>query len=144
MDRLLDQHPRERRALVQRHRRHACTCSACWSSAFALRDRRVTAGAHARRDSLGWLGIVRLGLVQTALGAVVVLATSTLNRVMVVEYALPAIVPGALVALHYAVQMLRPRLGHGSDVGGRRTPLDRRRHGAARARRRRCARVATA
>ncbi len=71
---------------------------------------------------LGWLGIVRLGLVQTALGAVVVLTTSTLNRVMVVELALPAMLPGVLVALHYAIQMLRPRLGHGSDVGGRRTP----------------------
>jgi BCD family chlorophyll transporter-like MFS transporter len=51
-----------------------------------------------------------------------VLTTSTLNRVMVVELALPAMLPGALVALHYAVQVLRPRLGHGSDVGGRRTP----------------------
>ena len=71
---------------------------------------------------LGWLGIVRLGLVQTALGAIVVLTTSTLNRIMVVELALPAMIPGALVALHYAVQLLRPRLGHGSDVGGRRTP----------------------
>ncbi|MFZ4807146.1 MAG: BCD family MFS transporter [Hyphomicrobiaceae bacterium] len=72
--------------------------------------------------TLGWLGIVRLGLVQTALGAVVVLTTSTLNRVMVVELALPAMLPGLLVALHYAVQMTRPRWGHGSDVGGRRTP----------------------
>jgi BCD family chlorophyll transporter-like MFS transporter len=27
-----------------------------------------------------------------------------------------------LVALHYAMQMLRPRMGHGSDSGGRRTP----------------------
>ncbi|MBU8542863.1 MULTISPECIES: BCD family MFS transporter [Roseomonadaceae] len=71
---------------------------------------------------LGWLGIVRLGLVQTALGAVVVLTTAALNRVMVVEHALPASLPGVLVALHYAVQMLRPRLGHGSDQGGRRTP----------------------
>ncbi len=71
---------------------------------------------------LGWFGIVRLGLVQTALGAVVVLTTSTLNRVMVVELALPAMLPGALVAFHYAVQILRPRLGYGSDVGGRRTP----------------------
>ncbi|MDR7036332.1 BCD family chlorophyll transporter-like MFS transporter [Methylobacterium sp. BE186] len=69
-----------------------------------------------------WAQIARLGLVQTALGAVVVLMTSTINRVMVVELALPAIVPGALVALHYAVQVLRPRWGYGSDVGGRRTP----------------------
>jgi BCD family chlorophyll transporter-like MFS transporter len=76
-------------------------------------------GAAAR---LGWVGIVRLGLVQTALGSIVALTTSTMNRVMVVELALPAMLPGALVALHYAVQMLRPRLGYGSDVGGRRTP----------------------
>jgi BCD family chlorophyll transporter-like MFS transporter len=72
--------------------------------------------------ALGWTGIVRLGLVQAALGAVVVIVTSTLNRVMVVEYALPALLPGALVALHYAVQMIRPRFGHASDRGGRRTP----------------------
>ena len=56
------------------------------------------------------------------LGAVVVLTTSTLNRVMVVELALPALLPGLLVALHYAVQITRPRMGFGSDVGSRRTP----------------------
>jgi len=71
---------------------------------------------------LGWLGILRLGLVQTALGAIVLIVTSSMNRVMVVELALPAMVPGALVALHYAVQLLRPRLGYGADRGGRRTP----------------------
>ncbi len=71
---------------------------------------------------LSWAGILRLGLVQSALGAIVVLTTSTLNRVMVVELALPAMLPGALVAFHYAVQVLRPRWGYGSDVGGRRTP----------------------
>ncbi len=71
---------------------------------------------------LGWFGIVRLGLVQAAIGAMVVLVTSTMNRVMVVEYRLPAMVPGALVALHYIVQVVRPRLGFGSDMGRRRTP----------------------
>jgi BCD family chlorophyll transporter-like MFS transporter len=72
--------------------------------------------------TIGWFGIVRLGLVQTALGAIVVLTTSTMNRVMVVELALPAMLPGILVALHHLVQMSRPRFGYGSDVGGRRTP----------------------
>ncbi|MEM8573858.1 MAG: BCD family MFS transporter [Pseudomonadota bacterium] len=72
--------------------------------------------------TLSWLGIIRLGLVQTALGAIVVLTTSTMNRVMVVELALPAMLPGALVTLHYAIQILRPRFGYGSDQGGRRTP----------------------
>jgi BCD family chlorophyll transporter-like MFS transporter len=51
----------------------------------------------------------------------VVLATSTMNRIMVVELAMPAVLPGMLVALHYLVQMARPRFGHGSDVGGRLT-----------------------
>ena len=72
--------------------------------------------------SLTWLGVVRLGLVQTSLGAVVVLMTSTINRVMVVELALPAFVPGLLVASHYAIQLLRPAWGYRADVGGQRTP----------------------
>ena len=74
------------------------------------------------REHLGWPGIVRLGLVQAALGSVVVLTTSTLNRVMAVELALPVALPAALVAWHYAVQLSRPRWGHGSDMGRRRTP----------------------
>ena len=69
-----------------------------------------------------WAGIARFGLVQAALGAIVVLTTSTINRVMIVELALPAIVPGLLVTWHYALQVLRPSWGHGSDKGGRRTP----------------------
>jgi len=64
---------------------------------------------------LSWLQIVRLGLVQASLGSIVVLTTSLLNRVMVIELALPAILPGALVALHYLVQLIRPRMGFGSD-----------------------------
>jgi BCD family chlorophyll transporter-like MFS transporter len=71
---------------------------------------------------LGWGGIVRLGLVQSALGAVVALTTSTLNRVMVVEAAMPAVLPAAFVAWHYVIQLSRPRWGYGSDMGHRRTP----------------------
>jgi len=76
----------------------------------------------AAAPTLSWIGIVRLGLVQTALGAIVVLTTATLNRVMVVELGLAAMLPGALVALHYGIQITRPRMGYGSDVAGRRTP----------------------
>ncbi len=75
------------------------------------------------RNALGWLGIARLGLVQSAIGAMVVLVTSTLNRVMVVEMALPASLPAALIAWHYLVQISRPRWGHGSDRGRGRTAL---------------------
>lgn len=76
----------------------------------------------AQAKPLGWFGIVRLGMVQFAIGAIVMLATSLLNRLMVVEYALAAAVPAGLVAWHYAVQLSRPLWGHGSDRGRRRTP----------------------
>ena len=67
----------------------------------------------------GWLSVVRLGVVQACLGGLIVLITATMNRVMVVELQLPAMVPGALVALHYAVQLwLRPRMGHFADQHG--------------------------
>lgn len=78
--------------------------------------------ARSASPFLGWLGIFRLGLVQASIGALVVVTTSMLNRIQVVELALPAVLPGILVAIHYFVQVLRPRFGYGSDVGGRRTP----------------------
>jgi BCD family chlorophyll transporter-like MFS transporter len=71
--------------------------------------------------TLGWASIARLGLVQMALGSIVVLTTSTLNRLMVVELALPAVLPGLLVALHYGIQITRPNWGFMSDAGGHRT-----------------------
>lgn len=71
--------------------------------------------------TLGWLSIVRLGLVQMALGSIVVLTTSTLNRLMVVELSLAAVLPGLLVALHYGIQITRPNWGFLSDTGGHRT-----------------------
>ncbi len=73
-------------------------------------------------SEFGWPQILRLGLVQACLGAVVVVTTSTLNRVMVVELAMPALLPGFLVAWHYGVQMVRPRMGFGADQGRRNTP----------------------
>lgn len=71
--------------------------------------------------TLSWFQIVRLGFVQMALGAIVVLTTSTLNRLMVVEFSLPAVLPGVLVGLHYGIQLSRPRWGFTSDTGGART-----------------------
>jgi len=73
-------------------------------------------------STFGWISIVRLGFVQAAIGAIVVMTTSTLNRIMVVELALPASLPGLLVAIHYFVQVIRPRMGFESDIGGKRTP----------------------
>ena len=83
--------------------------------------------------SLGWLRrSLRLGLVQTGLGAIVVLTTSTLNRVMVVELALPAMLPGACSSRRCitpcrccarAVLVTAPISAAGGDA------VDRRRHG---------------
>ncbi|MFW5634831.1 MAG: MFS transporter, partial [Erythrobacter sp.] len=70
---------------------------------------------------LGWFGIVRIGLVQAAIGALVMMATTVLNRLMVVEFGLAAAIPAGLVAWHYAVQLGRPIWGHGSDRGQSRT-----------------------
>jgi BCD family chlorophyll transporter-like MFS transporter len=78
--------------------------------------------ADMKSATLNWPTIVRLGLVQSALGGIVALSTSTLNRVMVVEEALPATLPAAFVAWHYVIQLSRPHWGYGSDMGNRRTP----------------------
>lgn len=82
----------------------------------------ITGGnSVALTSGLSWLSIVRLGLVQAALGAIVVLTTTTLNRVMIVELGLAAVIPGLLVGLHYGVQITRPVWGHKSDTGRSRT-----------------------
>jgi BCD family chlorophyll transporter-like MFS transporter len=78
--------------------------------------------ARAAEAGFGWLGIARIGLVQAAIGALVMLATTVLNRIMVVELSLAAAIPAGLVAWHYGVQLARPLWGHGSDKGARRTP----------------------
>ncbi|MEL6920592.1 MAG: BCD family MFS transporter [Pseudomonadota bacterium] len=72
-------------------------------------------------SGLSWLAIARLGLVQVSLGSIVVLTTSIMNRILVVEVGLLATVPGVLVGLHYAIQIGRPLWGHAADVGGNRT-----------------------
>ena len=76
---------------------------------------------------LSWLGIFRLGLVQSMLGAVVVLTTSTLNRVMVVEMGVPAWLVSVMVSLPLLFAPLRALIGHRSDqhrsyLGWRRVP----------------------
>ncbi|MEM6733585.1 MAG: PucC family protein, partial [Myxococcota bacterium] len=69
-----------------------------------------------------WLPIFRLGLVQACLGGMFVLCTSLLNRVMTVEIALAASVPGVLLGVHHVVQLSRPRWGYGADRSQSRTP----------------------
>ncbi|MEM6586660.1 MAG: MFS transporter, partial [Pseudomonadota bacterium] len=71
---------------------------------------------------LSWFAIVRIGLVQACIGALVMMATTVLNRLMVVEYGLLAAIPAGLVSWHYVIQLGRPLWGHGSDRGSNRVP----------------------
>lgn len=73
--------------------------------------------------SAGWGTIARLCLVNAAIGGMAALPVNLFNRLMTVELALPALLPGLLVALHYAVQLTRPVWGHRSDTRGGRTPF---------------------
>jgi len=73
--------------------------------------------------TLGWGGIARLCLVNAAIGGLTALPINLFNRLMTVELALPALLPGLLVALHYGVQLTRPVWGHRSDTRGGRTPF---------------------
>lgn len=73
--------------------------------------------------TLGWGSIIRLCLVNAAIGGLAALPVNLFNRLMTVELALPALLPGLLVALHYAVQITRPVWGHRSDAKGGRTPF---------------------
>lgn len=79
-----------------------------------------TSPALTKEQGLSWFAIVRIGLVQASIGAMVMLITTVLNRLMVVEYALAGAIPAGLVGWHYAVQLCRPLWGHGSDKGGNR------------------------
>jgi len=72
---------------------------------------------------MNWGGLARLCLANMAIGILAALPVNLFNRLMTVELALPAILPGLLVALHYAVQISRPLWGHRSDTKGGRTPF---------------------
>ncbi|MBM2575515.1 MFS transporter [Jannaschia sp. Os4] len=72
---------------------------------------------------MSWGAILRLCLVNAAIGGMTALPVNLFNRLMTVELALPAILPGLLVALHYAVQLSRPVWGHRSDAMVARTPV---------------------
>lgn len=73
-------------------------------------------------NNLGWIGILRLGLVQVALGSIVIQPFTTFNQAIIQDLGLMAMLPGFLGALYYIIQLSRPRIGHGLDGGGRRTP----------------------
>ncbi|NQZ47938.1 MAG: PucC family protein, partial [Erythrobacter sp.] len=76
--------------------------------------------AGGQAAGLSWFAIARIGLVQASIGAMVMLITTVLNRLMLVEYSLAGAIPAGLIGWHYAVQLGRPLWGHGSDKGANR------------------------
>jgi len=76
----------------------------------------------AQSPDLGWLGIIRIGLVNMSLGSIVIQPFTTFNQAMTQDLALMAMLPGFLGAIYYIIQLSRPRIGHALDRGTRKTP----------------------
>lgn len=83
--------------------------------------------ADAASDGLPLLQLLRLGLFQVSVGMATVLLLGTLNRVMIVELAIPASVVALMIALPVLSAPFRAMLGHKSDthkswIGWKRIP----------------------
>lgn len=83
--------------------------------------------ADAASEGLPLPRIIRLSLFQVSVGMAMVLLTGTLNRVMIVELAVPASVVAFMVALPIVFAPVRALIGHRSDthrshLGWRRVP----------------------
>ena len=83
--------------------------------------------ADAASDGLPIWQLLRLGLFQVSVGMAAVLLLGTLNRVMIVELAVPASVVALMIALPVVSAPFRAMLGHKSDthkswIGWKRIP----------------------
>ena len=83
--------------------------------------------ADAASTELPLAQLMRLSLFQLSVGMAQVLLLGTLNRVMIVELSVPAIVVAAMIAIPVLVAPFRAFLGHRSDthrsaIGWRRVP----------------------
>ncbi|MES2844082.1 MAG: PucC family protein [Pseudomonadota bacterium] len=83
--------------------------------------------ADAASDGLPLAQLLRLSLFQVSVGMATVLLLGTLNRVMIVELSVPAMVVAAMIAIPVLVAPFRALLGHRSDthrsaIGWKRIP----------------------
>jgi MFS transporter, BCD family, chlorophyll transporter len=78
------------------------------------------------QDSRWWLSVLRLGLFQFGVGLSLAPITGTLNRVLITDLGIPAVVVALLISLHYFVSPVRAMIGYKSDqarsAGRWRTP----------------------
>ena len=83
--------------------------------------------ADAASDGLPMAQLMRLSLFQISVGMAQVLLLGTLNRVMIVELSIPAMLVAAMIAIPVLVAPFRALLGHRSDthrsaIGWKRVP----------------------
>lgn len=83
--------------------------------------------ADAASDNLPLSQLMRLSLFQISVGMAQVLLLGTLNRVMIVELSVPAMIVAAMIAIPVLVAPFRALLGHRSDthrsaIGWKRVP----------------------
>ena len=96
-------------------------------AAFARLMRACLPFADAATTELPLSRILRLSLFQVSVGMVTVLLTGTLNRVLIVELNVPAVLVATMVALPFLFAPFRALIGHRSDthrshLGWRRGP----------------------
>jgi len=72
--------------------------------------------ADAASESLPLAQLLRLSLFQVSVGMAQVLLLGTLNRVMIVELSVPAMIVAAMIAIPVLVAPFRALLGHRSDT----------------------------
>lgn len=78
-------------------------------------SRRI-GGWFSDHDSIAWwLGVLRLGLFQLGMGIALAPITGTLNRVLIGDMRIPAVVVASLMAVHYFVSPVRAIFGYKSD-----------------------------
>ena len=90
-------------------------------------DPRWLPFADAASDGLPWSKLSRLGALQLSVGMAVALLVGTVNRVMIVEFSIAAVLVGVLAALPMLLAPARAAIGHWSDqhrssFGWRRVP----------------------
>ena len=83
--------------------------------------------ADAASDGLPMGQLLRLSLFQLSVGMATVLLLGTLNRVMIVELSIPAMLVALMIAIPVLVAPFRAFLGHRSDthrsaIGWKRVP----------------------
>lgn len=93
---------------------------------FKRYNRRLQEWLDSHETIKRWVSILRLGLFQFGMGLTLAPLTGTLNRVLIDEMSISALIVGILISIHYFVSPVRAMIGFQSDknraIGRWRTP----------------------